>query len=231
MNGRGGERLGQMFSDFDALLAQLEPSLDTMRHDIVAANVAARAYADAAPDLIRTAENATRISTTIVDRQDELNALLLSVIGLADVGSEVVDGNGQALTDVLRLLVPTTDLTNRYHEALNCALAGLIPIALAPPQPDPGAVVSVSFTLGLERYRYPANLPRSPRPVDPHCADQGLPRVAPSAKPPFLVTDVGANPAQYGNQGVLLNSDGLKQLLYGPLDGPPRNSAQIGQPG
>ncbi|WP_396930961.1 MCE family protein [Mycolicibacterium sp.] len=230
MNGRG-ERLGQMFSDFDALLAQLEPSLDTMRHDIVAANVAAGGYADAAPDLIRTADNATRISATIVDRQDELNALLLSVIGLADVGSEVVDGNGQALTDVLRLLVPTTDLTNRYHEALNCALAGLIPIALAPPQPDPGAVVSVSFTLGLERYRYPANLPKVAATGGPHCADQGLPHVAPSAKPPFLVTDVGANPAQYGNQGVLLNSDGLKQLLYGPLDGPPRNSAQIGQPG
>jgi hypothetical protein len=46
-------------------------------------------------------------------------------------------------------------------------------------------------------------------------------------RPPFLVTDVGANPAQYGNQGILLNSDGLKQLLYGPLAGPPRNTAQI----
>ena len=30
---------------------------------------------------------------------------------------------------------------------------------------------------------------------------------------------------------MLLNSDGLKQLLYGPIDGPPRNTAQIGQPG
>jgi phospholipid/cholesterol/gamma-HCH transport system substrate-binding protein len=27
------------------------------------------------------------------------------------------------------------------------------------------------------------------------------------------------------------NFDGLKQLLYGPIDGPPRNSAQVGQPG
>jgi phospholipid/cholesterol/gamma-HCH transport system substrate-binding protein len=29
----------------------------------------------------------------------------------------------------------------------------------------------------------------------------------------------------------VLNADGLKQMLFGPLDGPPRNSAQIGQPG
>ena len=45
------------------------------------------------------------------------------------------------------------------------------------------------------------------------------------------MTDTGINPWQYGNQGILLNSDGLKQLLFGPLDGPPRNTAQIGQPG
>lgn len=230
MDGRG-ERLGQMFSDFDTLLARLEPGLDNLSHDIDAANVAAGAYADAAPDLIRTADNAIRISQTLVERQDDLDALLLSAIELAGTGSEVVDGNRQALTEVLHLLVPTTDLTNRYREALNCTLAGLVPIALAPPQPEPGAVVSVSFTMGLERYRYPADLPKVAAKGGPHCADQGLPHLAPNTKPPFLVTDVGANPAQYGNQGVLLNSDGLKQILYGPIDGPPRNSAQIGQPG
>jgi hypothetical protein len=85
--------------------------------------------------------------------------------------------------------------------------------------------------MGLERYRYPADLPKVAAKGGPHCADQGLPHLTPNTKPPFLVTDVGANPAQYGNQGVLLNSDGLKQILYGPIDGPPRNSAQIGQPG
>ena len=34
----------------------------------------------------------------------------------------MVGTNRQALTDVLHLLVPTTDLTNRYNEAVNCAL-------------------------------------------------------------------------------------------------------------
>ena len=50
-------------------------------------------------------------------------------------------------------------------------------------------------------------------------------------RPPYLVTDIDANQAQYGNQGILLNSDALKQMLFGPLDGPPRNTAQTGQPG
>ncbi len=47
----------------------------------------------------------------------------------------------------------------------------------------------------------------------------------------MLVADVGTNSAKYGNAGMLLNSDGLKNWLFGPLDGPPRNTAQIGMPG
>jgi hypothetical protein len=58
-----------------------------------------------------------------------------------------------------------------------------------------------------------------------------LPRIPKNWLAPYLVTDTGANPAQYGNPGILLNSDGLKQLLYGPIAGPPRNTAQIGMPG
>jgi hypothetical protein len=81
----------------------------------------------------------------------------------------------------------------------------------------------------LERYRYPGNLPKVAGTGGPQCL--GLPSVAPNTRPPFLIADVGANPAQYGNQGILLNSDALKQALFGPIDGPPRNSAQVGQPG
>jgi hypothetical protein len=93
----------------------------------------------------------------------------------------------------------------------------------------PGVTVSIGFMLGLERYRYPANLPKVAASGGSQCL--GLPVVPPNTRPPFLIADVGANPAQYGNQGILLNSDGLKQALFGPLDGPPRNTAQIGQPG
>lgn len=59
----------------------------------------------------------------------------------------------------------------------------------------------------------------------------GLPKLPFNTNPPQLITDIGANPVVYGNQQTLLNSDLLKQLLYGPIAGPPRNSAQIGQPG
>jgi phospholipid/cholesterol/gamma-HCH transport system substrate-binding protein len=228
MDGRG-EKFGQALTDLDRLLANLDPSLPNLSHDIEMSAPALAAYADAAPDLLATAGNATRFSQTIVDEQHNVDALLISAIGLGDIGNDVIGSNRQPLTDVLHLLVPTTLLTNRYNEALTCTLSGLHRFALEPPLQVPGVIVSIGFMLGLERYRYPANLPKVAASGGPQCL--GLPVVPPNTLPPFLIADVGANPAQYGNQGILLNSDGLKQALFGPIDGPPRNTAQIGQPG
>jgi ABC-type transporter Mla subunit MlaD len=227
-NGRG-VKFGQALTDFNRFLAKLEPSLSNLSHDIEATPTVLNAYADAAPDLVKTADNATRISQTIVDEQRNLDAFLVSTIGLADIGNDVVGTNRQPLTDVLQLMVPTTDLTNEYNKGLTCALQGMVHMMNQPPLPAPGALIDVSLILGLERYRYPQNLPKVAAKGGPQCLD--LPDVPPNTREPFVVADVGANPAQYGNQGILLNSDGLKQWLFGPLDGPPRNVAQIGQPG
>ena len=86
-----------------------------LSHDLEVAPAVLNAYADAAPDLVDTVDNATQISDTIVDEQQNLDAFLVSAIGLADIGNDVVGSNRQALTDVLRMLVPTTDLPNEYH--------------------------------------------------------------------------------------------------------------------
>jgi phospholipid/cholesterol/gamma-HCH transport system substrate-binding protein len=228
VDGRG-DKFGQTLSDLDALLVKLNPSLDNLNHDFEVAPTVLNAYADAAPDLLATAEAGTQISKTLVDEQTSLDALLVSSIGLADIGNDVVGTNRQPLTDVLHLLVPTLDLTKRYNAALTCGLAGLDKLASGPPLQEPGVAITTGFLLGLERYRYPTNLPKVAAKGGPQCTD--LPNVPFESRPPFVVSDNGTNPAQYGNQGILLNSDGLKQALFGPLDGPPRNTAQIGQPG
>jgi virulence factor Mce-like protein len=228
LNGRGA-RLGQMFSDLNAFLGKIEPSLPTLSHDIEATAEVSGAYADAASDLITVADRTTRISQTLVDEQQNLDALLISSIGLADLGNDVLGANRDKLAEVVHLLAPTTDLTNEYHQALTCSLKGMFPLALQPPTPVPGLEVLGGITLGAERYRYPKNLPKVAAKGGPQC-DHELP-VPYNTFPPFDVADIGANPWQYGQQGILLNSDGLKQFLYGPLDGPPRNTAQIGQPG
>src|SRR6476619_7387067 len=229
-NGRG-EKIGQTLTDFNAFLAKIEPSLPNLSHDIEAAVPTLSAYADAAPDLITTVQSSPQLSNSIVDEQQNLDEFLVSSIGLADIGNDVVGGNRQALTDVLQLLVPTTDLLNRYHDALWCGIGGLGTFTHGNPLSLPGIVVSAGLTLGVERYRYPADLPKVAAKGGPYCKELGLPALPPEFRPPFVVADVGSNPNKYGNQGILLNSEGLKNWLFGPIDGPPRNTAQIGMPG
>jgi len=224
-----GPQLGQSLSDLDSFLARLEPSLPAFRHDLAVLPAVSNAYADAAPDLVRTASNATRISKTLVDEQHNLDALLISAIGLADIGNDVLSANRGPLTNVLHLLVPTTDLTNEYGPALTCAFQGLIRITHGAPLSEPSINISASLTWGAERYRYPTNLPKVAATGGPQCV--GLPNPAFNTAPPQLIADTGANPVNYGNPQLLINSDLLKQLLYGPIAGPPRNSAQIGEPG
>lgn len=228
VSGRG-EKIGQAFSDLDSFLAKLDPVLPALRDDIKMTAVAANAYGDAAPDLIKTVDNTVTFSKTIVDEQRNLDALLVSAIGLGETGNDVLSTNRKALTTDLRLLVPTTDLTNEYSPALRCALGGMSSAAKAIPFKEPGVQVVASLTFGAERFRYPTNLPKVAATGGPKCFD--LPGHVFNTATPFLVTDDGANPAQYGNQQLLINSDALKQLLYGPIAGPPRNVAMTGQPG
>jgi virulence factor Mce-like protein len=228
VNGRG-HKIGQMLSDLDSFLAAQEPALPALSHDLEALPAVSNAYADAAPDLLATADNAVRVSKSIVDEQQNLDAFLISSIGLANIGNDVVGGNRRALTDVLHLLTPTTDLLNQYHDALWCGIAGSLVNLKSPNLPEPMIKVLVFVGFGAERFRYPSNLPKVAATGGPQCQD--LPVVPFDVAPPFVIADIGANPQEYGNPQLLWNSDALKQLLYGPIDGPPRNTMQIGQPG
>jgi virulence factor Mce-like protein len=228
LHGRG-QKFGQAIVDVDSYLAKIEPSLPNLSHDLETMPAALNAFADAAPDLLRTADNANVLSQTIVDEQDNLDALLVSVIGLGEVGTDVLDASRQPLTDTLHLFAPLTDLTAQYQEALYCGLAGLLPLALSPRLKHPGVEVMTGFLWANDRWRYPDDLPKVGATGGPQCTY--MPRVPFMARPPWVVTDTGANPWERNDPGIHLNTAGLKEALYGPQPGPPRNSAQIGQPG
>jgi phospholipid/cholesterol/gamma-HCH transport system substrate-binding protein len=228
LSGRG-EKIGQAFSDLDSFLAKFDPSLPALSRDIALSVPVFRAYGDASADLVKTVDNSVKISKSIVDEQHNLDALLVSAIGLADVGKDVLGANRKGLTDVFHLLAPTTDLLSEYAPGLTCAFGGIAALGRTPPLSEPSINIVASLTWGGERYRYPQNLPKVAATGGPHC--MGLPKLPFNSKAKLLVADTGANPVGYGNPQLLLNFDGLKQLLYGPIDGPPRNPAQVGQQG
>ena len=230
LSGRG-EKLGQMLTDLDAYLAELEPSLPALSHDLQVAPEVLRAYADAATDFVTIADRATHISDTLVDHEQNLDAALVSVIGLADTGNEVIGENRRPLAEVLALLVPTTELTNEYNQALWCALAGMVEVTHRPPLKEPGVMVLAGFLWGQERYRYPMDLPKSGAEGGPQCT--GLPKMPFEGVAPYVVADTGTNPWRRTYPGIILNSDLIKQIMFPDteIDGPPRNTAQVGQPG
>lgn len=230
-NGRG-EKIGRTLSDFNAFLAKINPSLPNLAHDIEASVPAFSAYGDAASDLVAILDNSIQLGNSIVDEEQHLDEFLISSIGLADIGNEVIGGNRQALSDTLRVLAPTTSLLGLYHETLGCAIGGLVPFTKGINQYS-HILFNASITFGVERYRWPEDLPKVAATTGGRsfCRELGLPDVPAEFRPPFIMADTGSNPFKYGNQGLLLNSDGLKQWLFGPIGGPPRNSAMTGMPG
>jgi phospholipid/cholesterol/gamma-HCH transport system substrate-binding protein len=228
LQGRG-DRLGQTLTDLNSTLSAVNPRLGALRSDLMAAPKVAAAFADAAPDLLSVADSVTRLSTTIVEKADDLDALLVSTTGLAVTGNDVLTVNGPPLDRALELLVPTTSLVDEYRQALTCGIGGLQVMANGHPLQPPGVDILAGFQWGQERYRYPSDLPKIAATGGPQCRD--LPRVPYGKAPEFVIADTGANPWKYNNPGVVLNSDLLKKVLFGPFDGPPRNGAQIGQPG
>jgi phospholipid/cholesterol/gamma-HCH transport system substrate-binding protein len=230
VDGRGAQ-FGQALTGLHQVFGEIEPSLGNLSHDIEAAAAVTGAYADAAPDLMTTVNNAVALSHTIVDTRHDLDAFLVASTGLADVGNQVIGDNRQGITDVAHLLLPTTDLLAQYHEQLGCTLSALGVFSKLPNLQTPGVPILIGFQLGTERYRYPQDLPKVAAKNGPTCQQLSLPYVPPETNPPFVIADVGTNRFKYNNQGILLNSDGLKQYLFGPIDGPPRNTFQIGQPG
>ena len=135
-----GETFGRTLTDFNAFLAKFEPSLPQLSHDLQTLPDVAAAYADAAPDLLDVIRNASRISDTLVDEKSNLDRFLVSSIGLADIGNDVIGGNREPLANLMHVLAPTTDLTNEYHEALNCALTGMLNFAFKPPGSGSGCI-------------------------------------------------------------------------------------------
>lgn len=213
MRGRG-DRVGQMMVDFEAFLAKVEPGLPALQADLAMAPQVTGVYADSSPALLDTVGNATRIGQTVVEEQQQLDVMLMSLIGLADTGNKVIGENGPALVSTMDALVPTTNLTNRYHTALTCALDGLGYLSSVTPVQVPGIGLSANFLWGVEPYRYPEHLPKVAAKGGPQCSM--LP-VAYEDFPPFVVTDVGANP-QAGpfRSGLTLNTTSLAQALFGP---------------
>ena len=219
LRGRGAD-LGTALDDTDLVLAEVNPRIDALGDDLAATRSVTATYADAAPALLDALGNFTVTARTIADRGDALDAVLLSVIGLADTGVGVLEPNGPAIVGVLDLLRPTASVLEEYSPVLTCFFLGADQARLLA-EPASGGngssmMLNSSLLLGSDPYEYPRNLPVVAATGGPRCG--ALPLVTPAESPaPYVVANTGANPFEAGNTSPVFVPGSFLELLQGPV--------------
>lgn len=124
LDGRG-EQLGQTLVDLDQYVRALNPNLDALLADVRGLADTADVYNAAAPDLVGVLDNLQTTSRTLVDRRQQLAALLSTTTGLADTAETVLAENAERIISVTATSRPVLELLAKYAPEYPCLLAGL----------------------------------------------------------------------------------------------------------
>lgn len=213
-----GDALGGALDDTETVLAQIEPRLGTVERDLAATAATADIYAAATDDIMASLENLTVTGGTVVERADDLDLMLLTITGMSDAGTRVVEPNSDRIVDAIDLLRPTASLLDEYSAGLPCFFQGAdrARILAEPASGGNGATMMLNSTmlLGVDPYEYPRNLPIVEATGGPRCGL--LPIVSPDQTPaPYLVANTGANPFEAGNTSPVFVPESLFELLSG----------------
>lgn len=223
LEGRG-DKLGQLMVDSDQYLRDINPSLPDLQRDLQTSVGVTNLYADTVPDLLRTTDNATTTSKTIVDEQKNFDSMLVNLIGLADTTGPILKENEQPLATALDLLRPTTELLNQYRSGLNCVVEGVgqnvdLMDALFGGGPGGSVLLNAGFMPGGEPYHYPEDLPKVNATGGPHC--EGILDRESGSHSNYLVTDTSEGHVWTPELNHHINGDRVFQIMFAGLPGVP----------
>ena len=216
-----GDNIGATLAGLNTYLDQINPKLPTLQSDLQQTATVAGIYADAAPDLVTVLDNAPKISNTIVDQQDNLNATLLAATGLANNGYDTLAPAADDYIAAINRARAPLKVSADYSPEFGCILKGTA-VAVDKFAPiiggvRPGLFVASSFIPGAPAYTYPESLPIVNASGGPNC--RGLPNV-PSKQlggswyhTPFLVTDNAYVPYQ-PNTELQFDAPSTLQFLF-----------------
>lgn len=216
-----GDNLGATMAGLNSYLDRINPKLPTLQSDLAQTATVAGVYADIGPDLITVVDNAPKISTTIVDQQDNLNTTLLAATGLADNAYEAFAPAAEDYVAAINRARAPLKVAADYSPEIGCILQGTA-VAVDKFAPiiggvRPGLFVASSFIPGAPAYTYPESLPIVNATGGPNC--RGLPNV-PSKQlggswyhTPFLVTDNAYVPYE-PNTEVQFDAPSTLQFLF-----------------
>jgi phospholipid/cholesterol/gamma-HCH transport system substrate-binding protein len=159
-----GERIGQATTDANEVLKAINARTDTIRQDWRSFKSFNDTYSAAAHNIVGILDAASTTSTTVVTHSKDLDALLLSSIGLSRSGIDLLGPNQANLIRGINVAQPTTDLLAKYNPEFTCLLVG------AKYHLDNGGyssrggngyslIVDTALLFGDDGYRFPDNLP------------------------------------------------------------------------
>ncbi|MFL6090127.1 MAG: MCE family protein [Aeromicrobium sp.] len=121
LDGRGAS-LGRFLSEVNLYLGALDPSLPRLNGDLGLAASVLDTYADVAPDLIATLDNASTTSDTIHDKSAVLSAFLVDLTRRGHQIRTFADLTEEPLNDAAGNLRPVLGLAQVYAPELGCLI-------------------------------------------------------------------------------------------------------------
>lgn len=193
-----GDVLGQAITDSNNVLLAVNLRMETVRQDWQLFGQTAKAYSDAAQNIVSILDNFTTTSTTFSDHAQALDTLLLSAIGFSNAGVNTIGGNQPALVRAMNILDPTTQLLMKYSPTYTCLFQGAQWFLENGGRDAIGGngksvVMDAALLAGDDPYRYPDNLPivnaKGGPGGKPSCGS--LPDPLKNFPVKYLVTDTG----------------------------------------
>jgi len=159
-----GERIGEATTAANQVLLELNPRNETIRADLQALTSFNRTFSAAAQNILSTLDAASTTSATVVSKSDQLDALLLSTLGLSNSGINLLAPNQANLVKAINVLEPTTELLYKYNPEYTCLLVGAKHLLDNGGYESPGGngrsiVFDTGLSFGDDPYRYPNHLP------------------------------------------------------------------------
>lgn len=193
-----GDTIGRAITEGNRVLLAVNPRMPTVKQDWQLFSQTAQAYSDAAQDIVSILDSFSTTSTTIADHAGALDQVLLSAVGFARSGIDVLGGNQPNLVRAMNLLDPTTALLMKYSPTYTCLFQGAQWFLDHGGRDALGGngksvIMDAALLMGDDPYRYPDNLPvvnaKGGPGGKPSCGS--LPDVSKNFPVKYLVTDTG----------------------------------------
>ena len=203
LNGLGG-KFGESIVNGNQILEHLNPRVKQLGYDVRRLADLGEIYSRASPDLWNFLQNAVVTARTLTRQQHDLDAALLSAVGVGNTGEDIFARGGPYLARGAADLVPTAALLDTYSPELFCMIRNFHDAAPKVANAVGGNGYSLAGAAGIggapNPYVYPDNLPR----VNARGGPGGRPgcwqTITRELWPaPYLVMDTGASLAPYNH--------------------------------